>query len=187
MLLLMPFWPLTLISSPSGPCTIATPGVSCMKLRKFRPLFGRLSIDALSISVDFSDLVVSTIGESAVTSTSCLHARHPERDRHVRRLADRQRDAVLDVTAEALETDGQLVDAERQQQAAEAAVGIGDELAREVRPGVGQRDAGAGQTAARFVHDSALDHAGRRLRLRAGQPWRQHQQKQRQNTASHGA
>ena len=71
MLLLIPFCPFTLISSPSGPCTIVTPGVSCMKLRKFRPLFGRPRSDALSMSVDSSALVVCTIGESAVTTTSC--------------------------------------------------------------------------------------------------------------------
>ena len=137
-----------------------------MKLRKFRPLFGRLSIEALSISVDFSARVVSTIGESAVTCTSCCTPDTLQRDRHVRRLADRQRDAVLNVAAEALKPDRQLVDAERQQQAAEAAVGIGDQLAGEVRPGVGQRDARARQAAAGFVRDSAFDHAGRRLRLR---------------------
>src|SRR5438034_869251 len=60
MLLLIPFCPFTLISSPSGPCTIVTPGVSCMKLRKFRPLFGRPRSDALSMSVDSSALVGHT-------------------------------------------------------------------------------------------------------------------------------
>jgi hypothetical protein len=74
MLLLMPFCPLMLISSPSGPCTIVTPGVSCMKLRKFRPLLGRPLRDALSMSVESSALVVSMIGDGAVTSTSCCTA-----------------------------------------------------------------------------------------------------------------
>src|SRR5262249_2053769 len=44
-LLLMPFWPLIEISSPSGPCTIETPGVSGTRLRKLRPLFGRSSTE----------------------------------------------------------------------------------------------------------------------------------------------
>ena len=63
----MPFWPLTLISSPSGPCTIVTPGVSCMKLRKLRPLFGKPRSACWLISVDASERVVSTTGESLVT------------------------------------------------------------------------------------------------------------------------
>ncbi len=67
----MPFWPLTLIMSPSGPCTIVTPGVSCMNERKFRPLFGNPATACSLMRVVCSDRVVSTTGESAVTVTSC--------------------------------------------------------------------------------------------------------------------
>ena len=41
MLLAIPFWPLMVSSSPSGPCTMLTPGVSLVKSRKLRPLLGR--------------------------------------------------------------------------------------------------------------------------------------------------
>jgi len=75
-----------------------------------------------------------------------------------------------------LKPGGQLVDAQRQQQAAKAAVSVGGELAREVRSGVGQRHAGAGQPATGFVRDTAFDYTCGCLRLSA----RRHRQEQRQ-------
>ncbi len=66
----MPFCPLTLSSSPSGPCTMLTPGVSFVKSRKLRPLLGRPWIEAELMRVDDSARVVSITGESACTTIS---------------------------------------------------------------------------------------------------------------------
>ena len=59
MLLEMPFWPLIDSSSPSGPCTMVTPGVSLVKSRKLRPLFGRPSTAFWSMRVAPSVRAVS--------------------------------------------------------------------------------------------------------------------------------
>ena len=66
----IPFWPLIESSSPSGPWTIETPGVSFVKSMKFRPLFGSDRTASVSIRVVPSGRVVSTTGFSAVTRTS---------------------------------------------------------------------------------------------------------------------
>ena len=145
MLLVIPFWPLTLISSPSGPCTIVTPGVSCMKLRKLRPLFGKPRSACWLISVDASDARRLDDGRIARDRDLLRDTADLQDDRDIRRLADHELDAVLLVVGEASECDGQSVGAERQQQATEAAVGIGHEVASEVRPGILQGDRRAWQ------------------------------------------
>src|SRR5512136_1951369 len=73
-LLAIPFWPLIVISSPSGPWTIDTLGVSFAKSRKLRPLLGRLATSFSLIWVEPSARVVSITGLAAVTSTSWLTA-----------------------------------------------------------------------------------------------------------------
>ncbi len=74
MLFAIPFWPLTVISSPSGPWTTETLGVSLAKSRKLRPLLGRLSTAFSSIWVEPSVRVVSMTGLAAVTLTSWVTA-----------------------------------------------------------------------------------------------------------------
>ncbi len=69
-LLWIPFWPLIDSSSPSGPCTVVTPGVSLVKSRKLRPLLGRLSTDLSSMRTAPSARVVSMTGASPVTVIS---------------------------------------------------------------------------------------------------------------------
>ena len=70
MLLWMPFWPLMVSSSPSGPCTMVTPGVSMVKSRKLRPLLGRPFMAASSMRSAPSVRVVSITGASPVTTIS---------------------------------------------------------------------------------------------------------------------
>ena len=69
MLLAMPFWPLMVSSSPSGPCTMLTPGVSLVKSRKLRPLLGSPRMAASSMRFAPSARDVSTSGAAAVTTT----------------------------------------------------------------------------------------------------------------------
>ena len=66
----MPFWPLMVSSSPSGPWTMLTPGVSFVKSRKFRPLLGRPLMAAWLMRSAPSARVVSITGESAETTIS---------------------------------------------------------------------------------------------------------------------
>ncbi len=66
----MPFWPLIVSSSPSGPWTMLTPGVSLVRSRKFLPLLGRPLIASWLMRVEDSARVVSITGESAWTTTS---------------------------------------------------------------------------------------------------------------------
>ena len=69
-LLWMPRWPATVSSSPSGPCTIATLGVSNVRLMKLRPLFGRPVTAAASSGVAAADWVTFTTGCVASTVTA---------------------------------------------------------------------------------------------------------------------
>ncbi len=66
----MPRWPLTVSSSPSGPWTMATLGVSRVRLRKLRPLLGSPSTTSGSIRVAASTREGSTSGASPVISTA---------------------------------------------------------------------------------------------------------------------
>ena len=70
MLFWIPFWPFTVSSAPSGPCTMETPGVSSVKSRKLRPLLGSPSIACSLMRSAPSARVVSTTGASPVTTTS---------------------------------------------------------------------------------------------------------------------
>ena len=61
-----------LISSPSGPCTMATLGVSVVKLKMLRPLLGSPSTASTPRRVALSDEVTSISGSAAtVISCSC--------------------------------------------------------------------------------------------------------------------
>ena len=71
MLLWIPFWPLIESSSPSGPCTTVTPGVSLVKSRKLWLAFGRFCTAFSSIMVVPAVRLVSTTGASPVTLISC--------------------------------------------------------------------------------------------------------------------
>src|SRR5713226_191138 len=70
MLLKMPRWPLKLISSPSGPCTILTPGVSVSRSSNLRPRTGVwLTVSWFSVELD-SVFVISTVGVAVTTIRS---------------------------------------------------------------------------------------------------------------------
>ena len=98
-----------------------------------------------------------------------LHAGDAERHRQVRRLANDKSNAFLGVGSESLEADRDLVNAERQEQGAEAAVGIGCDLTSEIGAGIDERDRRPGQAAAGLVGNSSFDDASDCLRLRAGE------------------
>ena len=159
-LLLMPFWPLIEISSPSGPCTMETPGVSGTRLRKLRPLLGRSCTDRWSRYVELSTRPVSRIGASAVTETTCstcemLSVRVSEIVWPTARSSP-SRTSVPKFGG----LDRDLVRPQRQQQPAEPALGIGGQSAGEVGAEVGDGDLGARDGAAGgIVHDS-FDGAG---------------------------
>ena len=65
-----PRWPEKLISSPSGPCTIETPGVSVNKSSNLRPATGKLPTERSSIVVLISVLVVSMVGTAVIVTFS---------------------------------------------------------------------------------------------------------------------
>src|SRR6266567_682697 len=67
MLLKMPRCPLILISSPSGPCVMLTPGVSVSKSSNFRPSTGVVATEISSSVEEDSVLVTSTMGTSETT------------------------------------------------------------------------------------------------------------------------
>ncbi len=69
-LLWMPRWPPMLRTSPSGPCVTATLGVSVVRLRKLRPLFGKPLTVSASSAVDDCERVGSTSNASALTVTA---------------------------------------------------------------------------------------------------------------------
>ena len=53
MLLKMPRWPANVISSPSGPCTMLTPGVSVSRSSNLRPRIGVVStVSSFSVVAD---------------------------------------------------------------------------------------------------------------------------------------
>ena len=94
-LLWMPFWPPTLISSPSGPCTMATFGVSVVKLKMLRPLFGSPSTASAPSRVALSDVVTSTSGSAGDRDLLELHDLRGQGERHLERLAQPQGQLVL--------------------------------------------------------------------------------------------
>src|ERR1044071_9266758 len=61
MLLKTPRCPAKLISSPSGPCTIETFGVSVSRSSNLRPRTGRLPTERSSMVVEVCALAVSTV------------------------------------------------------------------------------------------------------------------------------
>ena len=69
MLLNTPRCPEKVISSPSGPCTTLTPGVSVSRSSNLRPRIGVVSIVVSSSVLADAVRVVSTVGGSAVTVT----------------------------------------------------------------------------------------------------------------------
>ena len=72
MLLCMPRCPAMVNSSPSGPCTMLTPGVNSVRLRKLRPLLGRSCTAASGRRVAVSLWVMSTAGLFASMRTSSI-------------------------------------------------------------------------------------------------------------------
>ena len=75
MLLWMPRCPAMLNSSPSGPWTMAAPGVSSVRSRKLRPLLGRSPTASSGRRVAGPLRVMSTAGAAASTTTSSICGR----------------------------------------------------------------------------------------------------------------
>src|SRR5206468_806099 len=69
MLLNTPRCPEKVISSPSGPCTMLTPGVSVRRSSNLRPRIGVDSIVVSSSVLADAVRVVSTAGDTVVTGT----------------------------------------------------------------------------------------------------------------------
>jgi hypothetical protein len=84
MLLKTPRWPAKVISSPSGPCTMLTPGVSVSRSSNLRPRIGVVSIVVAFSVVAIAARVVSTTG---VPVTVTLSATLPTASRGVRLIA----------------------------------------------------------------------------------------------------
>ena len=118
----MPFCPLTVSSSPSGPWTVETPGVSFVKSRKLCPLLGRFSTALWSMRVVPSMRAVSMTGASRGDPDLLLHARELGLEVEGDRLADRQVDALAHEGRETLRGDGHRVGPGRQAQGPEAAL-----------------------------------------------------------------
>ena len=159
-LLLMPFWPLIDSSSPSGPWTMVTPGVSLVKPRKLRPSLGSPSIERSSMRIWLSVRLVSISGAASVTVISSPTVDSCSSTRRLISLAERQLEPLADQGGEALELEGDGVGAERQQRGLEEAARVGVDDALVAGGGVDHADGDAGQAAAAFVDDGALDGAG---------------------------
>ena len=71
MLLKTPRWPANVISSPSGPCTIDTPGVSVSRSSNLRPRFGMFSTVLVPSVVAADVRVDSTTGLPETVTISC--------------------------------------------------------------------------------------------------------------------
>ena len=69
MLLNTPRWPEKVISSPSGPWTMLTPGVSVRRSSNLRPRIGVVSIVFSSSVLAGAVRVVSIVGDCVVTVT----------------------------------------------------------------------------------------------------------------------
>ena len=71
MLLKMPRWPANVISSPSGPCTTLTPGVSVSRSSNFLPRIGVVStVSWFSVFADAVRVDSTTLGDVVTVTVS---------------------------------------------------------------------------------------------------------------------
>ena len=95
MLLKTPRWPANVISSPSGPCTTLTPGVSVSRSSNLRPRIGVFSIVGLIQRA--GDRRAGRLDQRGPAHRDGLRdVRHRQPRREVDRLAHGQIDVVLD-------------------------------------------------------------------------------------------
>ena len=164
MLLKTPRWPANVISSPSGPCTMLTPGVSVSRSSNLRPRIGVVSIVVSLSVVATAARVVSTTG---VPLTVTVSVTLPTARRGVRLTAWPTVRSMFSCTngAEARQPEGRRVAARRQLQEHEASVRVRRPALREIRLWIDDRDVDARQHGARRIHHRALNDAGRDLGL----------------------
>ena len=164
MLLNTPRWPANVISSPSGPCTMLTPGVSVSRSSNLRPRIGVVAMVVSLSVVATAARVVSTTGVPLTVTVSVTFPTARLR-RQIHRLAYREVDVLLHDGPEARQPEGCRIAARRQLQKHEASVRVGRAALREIRLGIDDRDLDSRQHGTRRIRHGALNDAGRDLRL----------------------
>ena len=160
MLLKTPRWPEKLISSPSGPWTIETPGVNDNRSSNFRPRIGVVPM-VVSLSVLAEAVRADVDGRGLRGDVDRFgDTRRPHRRRQPQRLTDVDRDAVLHQRREAGQRERHRIDAGRHLERGEAALAVGHQRPREIRADVAHFDADARQDASAGIDDDALDTGG---------------------------